>query len=345
MNKYLLISIIVISLFVQNCDNNQTTTADSDNLESILTNLVISDEDLNLNALSDEEIANELFIEEESGDLGRYQVVENYEFPIRWGRFVQSIEGNITFDSFSSDDDTIFASIERVIIGELVVVNGDTATTDSGFTFTPIDTMTKPFEMNSHRRIRFVKMFGNEDPFWGWRVNGKSPVIINSSSATVDISSISLNRQISVFEFEPIFSFDSATNLDSSLLSIQDIPHLLHHEYIKALANVENSNPDSELYPNSGEGVFLHYGRFHHSKGRHPMFDDGGVPNQNGNTSYDELENDNEFTRIFNVRRPINANPGVIYNMYFDVIDFESLLNPEGAYHSTLIGIPYMIHN
>ena len=176
-------------------------------------------------------------------------------------------------------------------------------------------------------------------------MSGKSPVIINSPSSTVDISTISLNRQISVFEFEPIFSFATANSLDSSLLTIQDIPHLLHHEYLKVLATVENSNPDSELYPDSGEGVFLHNGRIHHLKGRHPMFDDGGVPNQNGYTSNDEIENDNEFTRIFNVRRPFNSNDGIIYNMYFDVIDFETLLNPEGTYHSTLIGIPYTIHN
>jgi len=344
MQKIISLLSILLPLLLVNCDNTQSSEANH-NLEELLTDLVVSDGDLSLDALSDEEVANELFIDGDADELGRYELVENYEFPIKWGRFIQSIEGNIVFDPYDLETDTLYASIERVIIGNLVVVSGDTSTTDSGFVFTPIDTTSKPFEMFSTRRVRFVRMFGNEDPFHGWRIRGKTPVVINSVASTVGISSISLNRQTAVFEFEPIFSYSPSDSTVDPFLTIQNIPRLFNHEFIKALALIDNTNPNMGEYPGSGEGVFLHYGRFHHFKGRHPMFDDGGIISYNGHYSFDETENDNEFTRIFKVRRSQNSQNGIAYKMYFDTIDYETLLNPEGEYHSTIIGIPYIIQN
>jgi len=332
-------------LMILNCDRSQTTQLDSNDTETILNNLVGMDSELTLDALSDEEIANEIFMDGESDELGRLNVTENFDLPIRWGRFVHNIQGTVQFEPYETGADTIYALIERIITGDLVIVNGDTTTTDSGFVFMPTDTLSKPFEMFSTRRVMFARVFGFDDSFHGWRIRGKSPVFIRSDPSNVDITSITLLRQDINSEWQSSFTFVNSDSALSYLITNHNIPRFINHQRVKALLQVENTNPDEDLYPDSGEGAFLHYGQFHHLKGRHPMFDDGGLVDYHGNSSGDAYENDNEFTRIIRVRRQIGASDRNIYKMYFDVIDYETLLNPDGEYHSTVIGIPYIIMN
>ncbi len=340
--KIIMISIIV--LLGVACEDSSPLT-DGNDLESTILSLISSDESVSLDGLSDEEVSNELFLEEDD-DLARTDATDIYQLPVRWGRFVDSVEGSVTFESFEAGTDTIYALIEKVISGTFVVVNGDTATTDSGFVFMPSDTTEKPFQMTSQRRLRFVRVFQDEnDPFLGWRIRGRTPVVITTESSNVNITGVTLEREVDINMFEPVFSLENTDDILNTFITLQDMPHLLNHEFIKTLAYVENSNPGINDYPASGEGVFMHYGKGHHRKARKPLFDDGGEVTINGHTSNDAVADDNEFTRIWRVHRRLPDYPVEIYQLFIDVIDYETMLNPEGEYHSVIIGFPYLLVN
>ena len=269
-----------------------------------------------------------------------------WTLPVRWGRHDINIEGTVEFEPYALDSDTIYAEISKYITGTLVVINGDTAIIDSEFIFSPIDTTNKPFEMESHRRIRFIRINDNDNMLEAWQINGKTPAICTSPESTVDITSILLDRLTSFDEnglgiFEPYFNMEMDNILDMFFIR-NDWPQFLHHEFIKVRVNIENTNPNMISFQNSGEGVFMHYGRRYDHKGRRRLFDDGSQVSYHGHYSNDLVENDNMFTRLWKVHQTLDNHH---YRSFFDVIDYETLLNPDGEYYSMIVSFPYWVMN
>jgi|TARA_B100001971_G_C18164317_1_gene523265 hypothetical protein len=348
MKSKFIVIIVFLGFILINCESSPGGSGNQSDLEDALLYLISMDGKISLDGFGDETTEIENYIDDDDGSyLGRGSMDVIWTLPVRWGRYDINVEGSVVFEEYALDADTIYAEISKFITGILVVINGDTATTDTGFAFSPTDTTEKPFEMESLRRIRFVRNNDSGNMLEDWKINGLTPAVCTSPGSTVDITSISIERLVSFNEnglgiFEPYFSLDFGNDILNMFFTNSEWPHFLHHEFLKIKVDVDNTNPNMTSYQDSGEGVFIHYGRKFDHKGRRRLFDDGSQVSFHGYFSNDGMENDNEFTRLWKVHQTLDNHH---YRSFFDVIDYETFLNPDGEYHSKMVLFPYWVIN
>jgi len=341
MKTRIIFSVIVIGLFSWHCSDSNST---HDNLDTILTQLVDEDEAISLDGLSDYADSGTILAREDEDDLLGRSIENLYEFPIKWVRHIQSVNGTVTIEEYAIGADTIYASVERHITGVLTVFDGDTATVDGELQFTPTDTTNKPFEMDSQRRVRFRRTGDSGHLINDWRVDGITPVICQSSGSTVEITGVHADLyDLGSDEYTNFFNMTVNDELLNTFYRRADWPQLTAMDLVRTRVDVINSNPNTGDYPDSGEGVFMHFKRRNGFKGRKALFDDGSTIVWNGKTSHDEIQNDNEFTRVWRVHGLNPNGESRACHLFFDVLDYETLLNPDGAYYSYMVGFPYFV--
>lgn len=337
----LFISIAIAVLLVSSCTDNSTTT---DDLDSVLTQLVEEDDSISIDGMSDYSDSGILLADEDEDSLLGRSTEDIYEFPIRWVRRIDSVTGTVTIEAHIIDADTVYASIDRHITGTLTVFDGDTATVDGNLVFTPTDTTQKPFEMDSQRRVRFRRVGNSGILIDDWVVDGITPVICQSSGSTVTITDIHADLyDLGSDDYTNFFNMAVNADLLNTFYHREGWPHLTAMDMVRTRVDVTNSNPDAGSYPGSSEGVFMHFNRRNGFKGRRALFDDGSTLNWHGLTSHDQTENDNEFTRIWLIHGLNPNGENRPCHLLFEVIDYETLLNPEGAYNAYLVGFPYFV--
>lgn len=332
--KFIFVVVFII-LSVNNCNNQPLSKYNSNALETSLRKLIEDDEYLNIITMADDDSFQDLFSFHNDGDQS-ILTREMYEFPIKWKRVIEDISSSILIESHEPYSDTIYASIDKTILGYLRIINLDTVIIDSSVQFVSVDTSEKPFTMDSQRRVRFVKLHDNNDQYMGWRISGRTPLILSSTTSTVRFTEIAFHDGLDEGS-NSIFSLPIDDELLNTFYRLNDFPVFYPGELYKATATIINSNPDEELYPDSGEGVFMHKKFRHHRILRKPLFDDG-LPDHSG----DDIENDNVFTKYFQVRET-GIEDVIKRNITFEVIDYETLLNNDGNYQSFIIGFPYII--
>lgn len=347
MIKKYVIKILLITLsliFIIQCSGDEEKT----DFETALLSMVDADDSISLDGFSDVDASGQLYFDEEDDNLlGRTSEDEPYELPIRWIRRGISFEGTIDIEPYEDTDDTVYVQIQRHIAGTLFIMNGDTQIVSGEIVFTPTDTTEKPFEMDSQRRVRFTRIGVAGDNMRDWRISGVTPVVCMSSESTVDINNVNIELadiEMGVDFYIPHFEINTTDGILDMFFSRDDWPQFTVGEIVRTRISVSNTNPDVDLYPESGECVFMHYKRHPLNKGRRRLFDDGSTLNFNGLVSHDITENDNEFTRLWRIHG-VNPNGENRHcRLFFDVIDYETLLDPSGEYHAWMIGLPYFVN-
>ena len=297
--------------------------------------LIEDDDYLSINPMTEDESFEELLAFHNDG---RHSFLnrEVYEYRIKWRRFIENISSLILIESHETDSDTIYASIDKIISGYLRIINLDTVIIDSSVQFISVDTTEKPFTMDSQRRVRIVRLFGSNDIYLGWRITGRTPLILSSETPTVGFTEIAFHDD-QEDGFNSVFSLQINDGLMNTFYRIGEFPVFYPGQSYNVTAAIVNSNPEADLYPDSGEGVYMHKIFRNHHIFRKSLFDDG-LPDHSG----DITENDNLFTRYFQVRE-LGIDDNVKRNITFEIVDYETLLNEDGNYHSFIIGFPFFI--
>ncbi|NOZ07599.1 MAG: hypothetical protein GXO91_01825 [FCB group bacterium] len=337
----LFVSLAFLGFFVWSCSETNST---ADDLDSVLTQLIEEDESISLDGMSDYSDSGVLLADEDEDSLLGRSTEDLYEFPIRWVRRVESVTGTVTIEAHIIDADTVYATVDRHITGTLTVFDGDTATVNGVLVFTPSDTTQKPFEMDSQRRVRFRRIGNSGILIDDWVVDGITPVICQSPGSTVAITDIHADvYDLGNDDYTNFFNMPVTGDLLNTFYHREGWPHLTAMDLIRTRVDISNTNPNAGDYPGSGEGVFMHFKRRNGFKGRRALFDDGSTFSWHGLTSHDETENDNEFTRMWLIHGLNPNGENRPCRLFFEVIDYETLLNPEGAYYSYMVGFPYFV--
>ena len=326
-----ILTIISATLLMISCDTTQIGVSD---IENALMDIVNGDDALSLDGFNDGGANDDDY---EDGDLNRIVDGENFTYPIRWGRRDVTAEVTVDFEPFAVDSDTIVALIERNVSGTLIVLNvdiSDAVIADSSF---------KDFAMTGQRKIRFVRIDNSDNPRLNWKLEAITPFVAYSENSNVEIDSIMVYKSsISDSELsdELYFKIENVDDLLNTFFDREDLPHFHPEQFVKVEVAVHR-NSENEF--DFDERTFLHYGRHHGPKHRKPMFDDGGLVDYWGYTSPDEVADDDIHTGLWSMHPTAPDGEDHFYRAFFDVLDEESLLDPDGEYHSFVIGFPYVV--
>lgn len=323
---------ITTTVLIVSCD----TQIGVSDIESALWDIINGDDALSLDGFNDGGANDDDY---ESGDLNRIVDGDDFTYPIRWGR--KNVDATVTvdFEPFQVDSDTIIAVIERNVEGELVVF--DVEPNEDTTEVVVVDSSFKDFSMTGQRKIRFVRIDNSDNPRHNWKLEAVTPFIAYSPDSNVEIDSIMVYKSRPTdndSNDELYFKLENVGDLLNTFLDREDLPHFHPEQFVKVEVALHR-NTENEY----DERAFLHYGRHHGPKHRKPMFDDGGLIDYWGHTSPDETENDNIHTGLWRMHQTAPDGENHFYRAFFDVLDEESLLAPEGEYHSFVIGFPYIV--
>lgn len=240
---------------------------------------------------------------------------------VRWGRFITDRSIEIHLDLVGLD--TVYATITGTLTG-FIRAGGWNFGPDSAIVIS--DTLTKPFQQTTTRRVRFVRVGSTGNLQQDWRISGLTAVLGTVGS------------KVSLEDLRLSFSGDSATyfrlNRDELLdrfFDRENLPRFRGEVPVAMYVTVDNAGPVFPL--GSGERVLIRHGR---GLGRfsRALLNDLGLLN-------DVTALDNIFSGRWRPHpRPQQAH---VFRLYVEVLDLASLLVPEEEFHSEFIGLPYLI--
>tara|TARA_B100000315_G_scaffold260870_1_gene326628 strand:+ start:2457 stop:3437 length:981 start_codon:yes stop_codon:yes gene_type:complete len=315
----------IIALLAMSCEVEEMET-----VESVLEAKIFSDEYLGLDEFDDGDNLDYLEYGEISDDqLSRF--VDDY-YPSDSLRFkfkheVTSHTKTVEFEYFG--DTTIVSTINHNVLGNFITVVFDSMDTS-------IDTLTKPFDINAQRKIRFVRVDDSGRHRRDWQLDAITPVV-SFAGVNVGIDSLKI---LNAENDSILYSF-SSDDMGDIFISRDNIPEFTMGDSLKILMTVYNLGPDIE---EKGETCLMRIGRgrrhqnpHHHM--RRKLFDDGDTT-ENG----DEISGDDTFTRLWKMHPPGLLADSRVFKVIYRVIDYETLYTSEGGYHSSFWGFPYKVN-
>ena len=323
------ITVLAMGLLGYNCETSNSIN----NIESALNDIIAGDDALHIDGVNDDDVTGDDYQSDDG--LGRIVDREYFTDPVWWGRRNVSSTTTVEYDEFTSEDDTIIAHISKEISGTFKVYNIE----DWGV-HNIIDSSFKDFTMSGARNIRFVRIDNSDNPIHNWRIDAVTPVFASSPESTVQIQSITIYQSSDDSNGSDEVYFQITNDQLDNYFGRDDLPHFLPGQFVKIEVELLNTNT-GEL----DERTYMHYGRRHGFRYRRYMFDDGGEiawgPHEYH--SPDEIADDNTYTGMWRMHGAADGMHPYVYRAFFDVIDEESLLDPDGEYHSVIIGFPYFV--
>ncbi|MFC1543604.1 hypothetical protein ACFL4K_03585 [Candidatus Neomarinimicrobiota bacterium] len=299
-------------------------------LTPVLESLVLSDETISVDGLGDSD-----FQEDEYYEVGNIGRVSSYlakilpdtlwpskEMGVRWQRRISERNSYFRLDSVAVD--TAYGTISRILTGSFHLVVW--ARNDSGEKVI-LDSLNKPLEIGSARRILFVRGDNTADSSLGWRIAGRTAVL-GTAGEKVSLSSIA-------------FVETDGTTLNvqrgavlSTFFRWNELPRFPSLDTLQCYAQVENHGSEFPLY--FGERVIVRrVGRVDQAR-----FTNRARLSDNGR-DLDQLALDNTFSGSF----IINQLPHKyrVFHIFVEVTDLASFLVPAEGYHCEFIGFPYLV--
>ena len=313
----------IITLFTMSCE-----VGEMESIESVLEAKIFSDEYLDLDEFDDGDNLDYLEYGEISDDqLSRF--VDDYypsdSLKFKFKHNVTSHTKTVEHEYFG--DTTIVSTVTHNVLGIFYTVVFDT-------TDTAIDTLSKSFDINAVRKIRFVRVDDSGRHKRDWQLDALTP-LVSVAGDKVEIDSIKIQNAVN----DSSLLLLESEEVGDWFISRENIPEFTMDDSLKILMYVTNFGPEYDW--ESGETCLMRIGRgrrhqnpHHHM--RRKLFDNG----ENGDlTSYD-----NEFTRLWSVHPPGVLADSRVFKVMFRVIDYETLYSSDGGYHSSFWGFPYKVN-
>jgi hypothetical protein len=321
--RYLFLLSLTLGLILTGCEDQQTDLSD---IEAELRQLIQDDEALRIDGLNDNGAVEVEYDEGLELDGGLAKILADTLWPgtdayrIRFGRQITGMETAVDFD-IDQENGVAIANLSRTLTGNFIVVAIDS-------NHAVVDSFVKPFESVFNRKVRFVRVSGNDSNSdrRHWRVDALT-IGVGGTGDKVAISQIQIFSSDSTVA-DYTFTADEVGDL---FIARDSLPTFLAWRPLRVEVTVENAGPEFPYL--SGESVMLHYGRDRHHKARRLMFDNG----QFG----DAVANDNVFTRVWRMHGPGMGFPRRIFGAFVDVIDFGTLYAEEEAVHTAVWALPY----
>ncbi len=318
-------SILLLTIFIGlqvGCDQQDGDEITVAELTAALVSLVEGDAALDLGGLADDG----LFDDDYDQPQVLNKALQDTIWPrmhrgVRWGRFItdRSIEVHLDRVGLDTVDATITGSLSGFIRA-------------GGWNFGPdsavviADTLSKPFQQTTTRRVRFLRVGSTGDLRQDWRIGGLTAVL-GTAGSKVSLQGLrfSLSGDTTTY-----FHINRDELLDR-FFDRENLPHFRGQLPVAMYVTVDNAGP---LFPlGSGERVLIRHGR---GLGRfsRALLNDQGLLN-------DVKPLDDIFSGYWRPhQRPQQAH---VFRLYVEVLDLASLFVPEEAFHSEFIGLPYLI--
>jgi hypothetical protein len=320
-----LIPVLLGLLVLAGCDEVQDIISEEE-LQQALQALVEADEAFSLDGLGDDGLLDDAYDYEGSISKGRMDTLWPGLFPgIRWGRAITDRSWELTFDELG--EDSAFATITGTISGTFRI-GGWVRGSDS--TLIMEDTLTKPFNLTTTRRVRFARIGDTGDLLNDWRVDGLTALLGTAGNkVAVEMVSFSLSdtgeNYFTMTREEVLSLFFNRGNLPT------------FRPLLPVMTQVTISNTGPEFPLGTGEKVvFRRVG--HHAIGWRFMhrrqLNDLGL-------GVDETAGDNVYSGLWYPRaQPVHSRP---YRAFIEVMDLVSLFVEEVPFHSEFVGLPYRV--
>ncbi len=334
MTRWPLLSGLIISILLSaGCDWNPADDIDElslSELTELLENLILDDESISIEGLDDSDYQEDEYYSDSSpvgpslfraGTLPD-TLLPSWETGIRWRRRIDTREWYFELDTLTTD--TAYATITRIIAGSLHIL---VWTRDDNEARVVQDTIDKPFNITSTRRVLFARIGERVDVTRGWRVAGRT-AILGTAGGKVSLESISL---IGSDGTTTEISRESVLN---TFYTWSELPQFRSEDTLRCYVQIDNTGPAFPLW--FGERVIVRrVGRlddvFFTSRNR--LADDGRDEDQ---VAWDD---------IFSGRLVVKPKPdeGSVFRLFAEVTDLASLFVTGEEYHCEFIGFPYLI--
>jgi hypothetical protein len=318
MQRSLLIATVLVGLFVAGCNK------DSGPVDQAPAGVTNEEFAMKYYAANDEFVKNDeiTFADQaiEPTDYGTFGKIDADVTPLRWGRFITSINKQVTITVQPGDTISI-SEIEKTITGTLKI----RVKTGAGDTVI----ITKPFTDKSTRFIIFKRVGKDTDRFWlNW---------VPVASSLITGGTVEPNNLLSLTKLEMFLpNGDTVTVTDPSNYFLRykwlrmfmggrkDAPELTPGTFIKLCATLVSSSSDTDV-------VALRYGcDFFHAR-RMRMTLKSQIDNGNGT-----------FTREYESTWPVHFHRG-FFNAGVDAMTKGTLYDDQAAYSASWWGVPYRV--
>lgn len=316
----LLITVLIV--LQAGCDQQDRDEITIAELTAALASLVEGDAALDLGGLADDGLFDDDYDQSQVWNKALQDTIwPRMHRGVRWGRFITDRSIEVHLDRVGVD--TVYATVTGTLTG-FIRAGGWNFGPDS--TVVIADTLSKPFQQTTTRRVRFVRVGSTGNLRQDWRIGGLTAVLGTAGS------------KVSLEELRFSFSGDTATyfrlgrdEVLDRFFDRENLPRFTGQAPVAMYVMVDNAGPVFPL--GSGELVLIRHGR---GLGRfsRALLNDLGLLN-------DVTPLDNIFSGYWRPhQRPQQAH---VFRLYVEVLDHASLLVPDEAFHSEFIGLPYLI--
>jgi hypothetical protein len=226
----------------------------------------------------------------------------------RFGRRIDSVKVDPVVEFIG--EDTAIVTLNRELFGMFIIVTLDSNNV-------PVDTTEKDMHIYSVQKIRVVKREYKVKTGRRWRIDMVSMFRAWSENSDVDIQWLEVKK--------PNGQTVHYDNPDSIMIGrFENMMTFRWNQIVGGFVYIDN--PDT-----SGTRVMLHYGaRGRFKKARRPFNDRGIFP--------DAVEGDGIFSGAWTIHRGRG-----IFHAFVDVLDNETIVNPDAPYNSVVWGFPYRV--
>ncbi len=325
------LTILLLSIFLvfHGCEDAYTEA----NIESMLLELLNSDEAAGIDGFEsseDADLNHDVGLEAEPpGRLLSDTLSYGQGYRVRFGRRVIARDRSV---DFVTGLDTSIASVSYTISGVFIAKAIDTSD------FQQIDSLgfEKDFTTMLSRKVRFVRTDDDSNPDgYSWRIDALTP-LTGGVGEKVSISSLSFySLSGDDQEANLILSIDS-DGAGDLFVSRDSLPSFTAFDRLIVYVSIQNSGPEYNIdTSNTGEWIFLNYGKNRTQRGRKQLNDSGMF--------FDQNANDNIYSGSVRVHGPgINRSRGV-FRTFTEVVDLSTIFVSDGGYNTSLISIPYRV--
>lgn len=317
--------ILGVVLLFAGCQQVEDVISEEELLQALRT-LVEADEAFSADGLSDDGLYDDDYAQTVSMSKSLADTLWPHLFRgIRWGRRITHRSWDLSFDELGGDTAyaTITGSISGILLvgGRVVVAEGDT---------TIPDTLTKPFELVTIRRVRFVRVGDTGDPLQNWRIDGLT-ALLGTAGSKVSLETLVFTRSDTGGAY---FSLPREDVLNR-FFNRQNLPTFKPLRPVAVFVTVDNAGPEFPL--GVGEKVVLRrMGRYHVGSGfmNRRNLNDLGL-------GIDARAGDNIYSGVWYPHQQPTVPRA--FRLFVDVTDLASLFVKEEPFHSEFIGLPYLV--
>ena len=326
MRLHRLVGILLsVLLLLAGCEEVKETISEEE-LLAALKALVEDDEAFSTDGLGDAGLYDDEY--EQSLSLGKSPADTLWPgrfLGIRWGRRITERSWDLSIDELGKDAAyaTITGTISGTLLvgGRVVIASGDTAI---------VDTLAKPFNLTTTRRVRFARVSDTGDPLKDWRIDGLTALLGTAGSkVSLEALAFSLSDTGAVY-----FSLLRGEVL-SRFFDRQSLPTFKPLLPVAVFVTVDNVGPEFPI--GSGEKVVLRRLGMYPGVGgfmiRRSLNDLGwGI---------DVKARDDVYSGVWISRRK-PEHPRA-FRLFVEVTDLASLFVEEELFHTEFIGLPYLV--